>query len=154
LRLARAPIPYYIRGVDAKLQDALNLLLESERAGVLALEELIREVEQEELRVFLRGSRDEEARNVRELEALIRGGGGRPSDQTGPFAAKVAALPTVRERLNLMSRGQEWAARKTEDALVLAPAAGPIHDFLAAMANHHRAEVEWGRAEVIRLMNA
>jgi len=140
--------------VDPKLEAALNLLLESERAGVLALEELIREVEHEELRVFLRGSRDEEARNVLALEALIRTAGGTPSDQTGPFAHKVASLPTVRERLALMSRGQEWAARKTEDALVLAPASGPIRDFLTAMANHHRAEVEWGRAEVIRLMNA
>jgi nitronate monooxygenase len=140
--------------VDKALQDALNLLLESERAGVLALEDLISEVEQEELRVFLRGSRDEEARNVREIETLIRSAGGTPSERTGPFAAKVAALPTVRERLNLMSRGQEWVARKTEDALALAPGTGPIHDFLAAMANHHRAEVEWGRAEVIRLMNA
>ncbi|MGC1678053.1 MAG: DUF6306 domain-containing protein [Candidatus Binataceae bacterium] len=140
--------------MDSKLQDALNLLLESERAGTLALEELIREVEQEQLRVFLRGSREEEARNVRELEALIRAGGGTPSDKTGPFAAKVAALPTVRERLSLMSRGQEWAARKSEEALAVAPQSGPIHDFLSAMANHHRAEVEWGRAEVIRLMNA
>ncbi|HUY39017.1 MAG TPA: DUF6306 domain-containing protein [Candidatus Binataceae bacterium] len=140
--------------MDSRLQDALNLLLESERAGTLALEELIREVEQEELRVFLRGSRDEETRHARELEALIRADGGTPSEKTGPFAAKVAALPTVRERLSLMSRGQEWAARKTEDALALAPPSGPIHDFLSAMANHHRAEVEWGRAEVIRLMNA
>ncbi len=130
------------------------MLLESERAGTLALEELIREVEQEQLRVFLRGSRDEEARNVRELEALIRTNGGTPSDKTGPFAVKVAALPTVRERLSLLSRGQEWAARKSEDALAVAPPSGPIHDFLSAMANHHRAEVEWGRAEVIRLMNA
>ena len=140
--------------MDSKLQDALNLLLESERAGTLALEELIREVEQEQLRVFLRGSREEEARNVRELEALIRAGGGTPSDKAGPFAAKVAALRTVRERLSLMSRGQEWAARKSEEALAVAPQSGPIHDFLSAMANHHRAEVEWGRAEVIRLMNA
>lgn len=140
--------------MDTRVQDALNLLLESERAGTLALEVLAGEVEQEGLRRFLRGSRDEEARNVRELEALIRAGGGTPSEKTGPFAAKVAALPTVRERLNLMSRGQEWAARKTEDALAVAPPTGPIHDFLAAMANHHRAEVEWGRAEVIRLLSA
>jgi len=139
--------------VDPKLEAALNLLLESERAGVLALEELIGEVEQEELRGFLRGSRDEEARNVLALVALISAAGGTPSTKTGPFAHKVAALATVRERLALMSRGQEWAARKTEDALALAAAAGPIHDFLTAMANHHRAEVEWGRAEVIRLMN-
>ena len=64
------------------------------------------------------------------------------------------SLDSIRDRLNLLSRGQEWAARKTEVALALAPADGPIHDYLTAMANRHRAEVEWGRAEVIRLMSA
>lgn len=140
--------------MDPRLEAKLNLLLESERAGVLALEELARDVEQEELRRFLLGGREEEVRNVRALEALIRDNGGKPSEQTGPFAEKMAALDSIRDRLNLMSHGQEWVARKTEEALALAPPAGPIRDYLAAMANRHRAEVEWGRAEVIRLMSA
>ena len=140
--------------MDKALENALNLLLESERAGVLALDALIAEVEHAELKKFLAGSRAMEQRNAEELEALISANGGTPSDKTGPFAGKVAALESVRDRLNLMSRGQEWAARKTEVALALAPESGPIHDYLTAMANRHRAEVEWGRAEVIRLMNA
>ena len=140
--------------MDAALEQALNLLLESERAGVIALSTLINEVEQEELKKFLRGSRAMEQRNAEELEALIRDNGGTPSTKTGPFAGKVAALESIRERLNLLSRGQEWAARKTEVALALAPEPSPIHDYLTAMANRHRAEVEWGRAEVIKLMNA
>ncbi|SRR5579885_695970 len=138
--------------MDPRLEQILNLLLESERAGVLALEELAGEVEQGELRRFLQGSRQEEMRNVSDLAALISRNGGTPSQKTGPFAAKVAALPTVRERLALLARGQEWVARKTEEALAIAPKSGPIHDYLAAMANRHRAEVEWGRAEVIRLL--
>src|SRR5215472_18618736 len=108
--------------MDSRLEQKLNLLLESERAGVLALDELGREVEHEELRRFLAGSRAHEAANVRDLEKLVRDHGGTPSDKTGPFAAKVAALSTVRERLSLLSRGQEWAARKTEEALAVAPA--------------------------------
>jgi len=140
--------------VDKALEAALNLLLESERAGVIALSTLIADVEQEELKKFLRGSRAMEQRNAEELEALIRDNGGTPSTKTGPFAGKVAALESIRERLNLMSRGQEWAARKTEVALALAPENSPIHDYLTAMANRHRTEVEWGRAEVIKLMNA
>ena len=132
--------------MDAALEQALNLLLESERAGVLALDQLIADVEQEELKKFLAGSRAMEQRNAEELEALIRDNGGNPSKRVGPFARKVAALESVRDRLNLMSRGQEWAARKTEVALALAPQEGPIHDYLTAMANRHRAEVEWGRA--------
>jgi len=140
--------------VDKALEAAINLLLESERAGVIALSTLIDDVEQEELKKFLRGSRAMEQRNAEELEALIRDNGGTPSTKTGPFAGKVAALESIRERLNLLSRGQEWAARKTEVALALAPEPSPVHDYLTAMANRHRAEVEWGRAEVIKLMNA
>jgi len=140
--------------VDQALEAALNLLLESERAGVIALSRLIDDVEQDELKKFLRGSRAMEQRNAEELETLIRDSGGTPSTKTGPFAGKVAALESIRERLNLLSRGQEWAARKTEVALALAPEPSPIHDYLTAMANRHRAEVEWGRAEVIKLMNA
>jgi hypothetical protein len=140
--------------MDPALEKALNLLLESERAGVIALSTLIAEVKQDELKKFLSGSRAMEQRNAEELEALIRNNGGNPSTGIGPFAGKVAALESIRDRLNLMSRGQEWAARKTEVALALAPESGPIHDYLTAMANRHRAEVEWGRAEVIRLMSA
>lgn len=140
--------------MDKALEAALNLLLEAERAGVIALSSLIADVEQEELKKFLCGSRAMEQRNAEELEALIRNNGGTPSSKTGPFAGKVAALESIRDRLNLMSRGQEWAARKTEVALALAPEDSPIHDYLTAMANRHRAEVEWGRAEVIKLMNA
>jgi hypothetical protein len=140
--------------VDPALEKALNLLLESERAGVIALGTLIADVKQDELKKFLSGSRAMEQRNAEELEALIRDNGGNPSSGIGPFAGKVAALESIRDRLNLMSRGQEWAARKTEVALALGPEDGPIHDYLTAMANRHRAEVEWGRAEVIRLMSA
>ena len=132
----------------------LNLLLESERAGVAALNHLAPEVEQEELRQFLLGERAEEQRNVEGLEALIRDAGGTPSKSVGPFAAKVAALGTLRERLALMSHGQEWVARKAEEALAIAPEEGPMHEFLRDMANRHRAEIEWGRAEVIRLLNS
>ncbi len=140
--------------MDPALEKALNLLLESERAGVIALRTLIADVKQDELKKFLSGSRAMEQRNAEELEALIRDNGGNPSGAVGPFAGKVAALESIRDRLDLMSRGQEWAARKTEVALALAPQDGPIHDYLTAMANRHRAEVEWGRAEVIRLMSA
>ena len=140
--------------MDPALEKALNLLLESERAGVIALGTLIAGVKHDELKKFLSGSRAMEQRNAEELEALIRDNGANPSSGIGPFAGKVAALESIRDRLDLMSRGQAWAARKTEVALALAPEDGPIHDYLTAMANRHRAEVEWGRAEVIRLMSA
>jgi nitronate monooxygenase len=138
--------------MDGALERILNLLLESERAGVVALDELSREVDQEELRRFLVAAREDEAQNAAHLEDLIKTGGGTPSDRTGPFAEKLAAQDSLRDRMNLLSRGQEWVARKIEEALAIAPE-GPIRDYLQKMANRHRHEVEWGRAEVIRLMS-
>ncbi len=146
--------PHYSRGVEKKLEQALNLLLESERAGVVALDTLVEQASHDQLKQFLVGARAEEQKTADQLEGLIIGAGGKPSTRTGPFAAKVSALPRLRERLDLMYRGQEWVARKVEEALAVAPKRGAIREFLESMAKRHRAEVEWGRAEVIRLLGA
>lgn len=139
--------------MDAALERMLNLLLESERAGVVALESLAAEVEHEDLKRLLMTSREDEAADADALEQLIRAGGGAPSAKTGPFAAKIAAAGSLRDRLNLLIHGEEWVARKIEEALAVAPAGGPAHECLQKMARRHRFEVEWGRAELIRLMN-
>ncbi len=139
--------------MDQALAQILNLLLESERAGVAALDQLLKEVTPDELRKLLTTSREDEAATASQLEALIRSGGDIPSTKVGDFAAKVAAAGSLRERLKLLIHGEEWVARKVEEAIAIAPATGPIHDQLQKMANRHRFEVEWGRAELIRLMN-
>jgi len=139
--------------VDQALENILNLLLESERAGVVALESLAAEVEDEDLKRLLMTSREDEADDAASLEQLIRDGGGKPSAKTGPFADKVAAAGSLRDRLNLLIHGEEWVARKLEEALALAPAGGTARERLQKMARRHRFEVEWGRAELIRLMN-
>ena len=139
--------------MEQALEQILNLLLESERAGVVALDALAAEVAQSELRQLLLTSKDDEGATARQLEELIRAAGGTPSDKVGPFADKVAAAASLRDRLQLLIHGEEWVARKVEEALALAPQSGPIHDYLLKMANRHRFEVEWGRAELIRLMN-
>ena len=139
--------------MDQALTQILNLLLESERAGVAALDHLLNEITQGELRKLLSTSREDEAATASHLETLIRSGGATPSSKVGEFAAKVAAADSLQDRLKLLIHGEEWVARKVEEAIAIAPAAGPIHDQLRAMANRHRFEVEWGRAELIRLMN-
>jgi len=139
--------------VESALEQILNLLLESERAGVVALDALAAEVSQSELRQLLLTSKDDEGATARQLEELIRSAGGTPSDKVGPFAEKVAAVASLRDRLQLLIHGEEWVARKVEEALALAQQSGPIHDYLHKMANRHRFEVEWGRAELIRLMS-
>jgi len=138
---------------DQALAQILNLLLESERAGVIAIDHLLCEVTQPELRALLLTSREDEAATVNHLEQLIRSSGASPSDTVGPFAAKVAVAGAPQDRVKLLIHGEEWVARKVEEAIALAPPAGPIHDQLREMANRHRFEVEWGRAQLIRLMN-
>jgi hypothetical protein len=138
--------------VDQALSDALNLLLESERAGVEALDALAGQVEPGELKQLLLTSREDEAGDARGLADLIRSAGGTPSVKVGPFAAKVAAIASLRDRLNLLIHGEEWVARKIEEALALAAPSGVVHEYLQKMARRHRFEVEWGRAELIRLM--
>jgi Domain of unknown function (DUF6306) len=139
--------------MEAALAESLNLLLESERAGVIALDRLIAEVRHEELRRLLTLSRDHEAATVAALENLLRSDGAEPSTKVGPFADKVAAAATLHDRLSLLLRGEEWVARKADQALALAPVSGPVHEQLEQMGKRHRFEVEWGRAELIRIMN-
>jgi Domain of unknown function (DUF6306) len=140
--------------VEPGLERILNLLLESERAGVVALDSLASQVGNEELKRLLTTSREDESATVCEMEDLIRTAGGIPSRQIGPFAAKVRGAGTLTQQLKLLIHGEEWVARKIEEALALAAASGPIRDYLQKMARRHRFEVEWGRAELIRLMNS
>jgi nitronate monooxygenase len=140
--------------VEPVLEGILNLLLESERAGVFSLDRLANQVENDELKRLLTTSREDESATVRDLEDLIRTAGGTPSQQTGPFAAKVVAAGALSQQLKLLIHGEEWVARKIEEALVLVSAPGPIREYLLKMARRHRFEVEWGRAELIRLMNS
>jgi hypothetical protein len=141
--------------VEPALEGILNLLLESERAGVAALDGLVRQAENEELKRLLTTSSEDEKATVRELEDLIlAAAGGVPSQGIGPFAAKVAGAGQLSQQLMLLIRGEEWVARKIEEALALTSSAGPIREYLYKMARRHRFEVEWGRAELIRLMNS
>jgi ferritin-like metal-binding protein YciE len=78
--------------VEPVLEEILNLLLESERAGVVALDSLASLVENDELKRLLTTAREDEGATVRELEDVIRTEGSIPSQRIGPFAAKVAAL--------------------------------------------------------------
>jgi Domain of unknown function (DUF6306) len=140
--------------VEPALERILNLLLESERAGVAALDCVGGQVRNDELKRLLTTSREDENATVRELDNLIRVAGGISSQRIGPFAAKVVDAGSLLEQLKLLIHGEEWVARKIEEALALAGTSGPIYDYLQKMARRHRFEVEWGRAELIRLMNS
>lgn len=139
--------------MEPALEQILNLLLESERAGVVVCDALAGQVAHEDLHKLLVTGKEDERATADQLEQLIAENGGSPSNKVGPFAAKIAALSSLRERLELLIKGEQWVARKVEEALALAPSNGPVHDYLQRMANRHRFAAEWTRAEIIRMLD-
>jgi len=55
---------------------------------------------------------------------------------------------------DVMGAGLYMKSRADVDEKRIGVWGGSYGGYLTAMANRHRAEVEWGRAEVIRLMSA
>ncbi len=135
--------------MDAQLETLLNRLLESERAGHILLDAMGQETIDSELKSLFANFTDVEVSDTAVLEGLIRLHGGTPSTQTGDFAEKVLQLKTLADQINRLSQGQAWVARKVEQALALNPPPD-IAAFLKEMANRHRHNMEWARAEAIR----
>ena len=113
----------------------LNLLLESERAGVAALERLAPEVEQEELRQFLLGECEEEQRNVDGLEALIREGGGTPFESgrtvRGKGRRRSAPSANASASCHMARNGSRARSKKRSRSL---PTRAPFTNSCAAWA--------------------
>ena len=138
--------------MDAKLEALLNQLLESERAGHALLDAMTKETADPEIKSLFADFTDIEVGDVSVLEGLIRLHGGTPSTQVGDFAQKVLGLNNLHDQINLLSRGQAWVARKVEQALALNPPPA-IAAFLKEMANRHRHNMEWARAEAIKVFD-
>lgn len=118
------------------LLDFLNLLLESERAGVKVLGELLYQTEDERLRKFLQKFLRDEGMNCHILVSLIHDLGATPSDKTGAFVEKVRALNTLDEKVEMLIRGQAWVARKIREYRHLLPE-GSQDLFLEAIKVQH-----------------
>lgn len=137
--------------MEAALEDLLNRLLEAERAGHALLDTLIQTTADSGLKSLLTSFAEVEVSDVSVLEGLIRLHGGTPSTATGDFAQKVLQIEDLQGQIDLLSRGQAWVARTVEQALDLQPPPD-IAAFLKEMANRHRHNVEWARAEAIRTL--
>ena len=137
--------------MEAALEDLLNRLLEAERAGHALLDTLIQTTADSGLKSLLTSFTEVEVSDVSVLEGLIRLHGGTPSTATGDFAQKVLQIEDLQGQIDLLSRGQAWVARTVEQALDLQPPPD-IAAFLKEMANRHRHNVEWARAEAIRTL--
>ena len=137
--------------MEAALEDLLNRLLEAERAGHTLLDTLSQTSVDSGLTSLFASFTEVEVSDVSILEGLIRLHGGTPSTATGDFAQKVLQVENLQDQLDLLSRGQAWVARTVEQALDLQPPPD-IAAFLKEMANRHRHNVEWVRAEAIRIL--
>jgi hypothetical protein len=135
--------------MDAQLETLLNQLLEAERAGHVLLDALTQETADPQIKALFANFTDIEVGDTAVLEGLIRVHGGTPSAKTSDFADKVLRVDTLHAQINLLSRGQAWVARKVEQALALKPPPD-VAAFLKEMANRHRHNMEWARAEAIK----
>lgn len=135
--------------MNPELETILNRLLEAERAGHQLLDAMAQETSDPRLKALFANFTEVEVGDVSVLEGLIRLHGGTPSTQTGNFVDRVLNLDNLHDQINLLSRGQAWVARKVEQALALNPPPD-IAAFLKEMANRHRHNMEWARAEAIQ----
>jgi len=123
------------------LLDFYNMLLEAERAGVLVLDELVRQVEDYQLKTLLKKFLRDEGVNCRILMTLIHDLGAKPTNKTGAFVDKVHALNNLEDKVQLLIRGQEWVARKIREFHHHLPA-GSAYFFLTAIKLQHEENVD------------
>ncbi len=126
---------------DEEIVRRLNELLEAERAGVEAAAALRKSEAGGLTEADTKKFGDDEAWACAGLHRAILQYGGVPSDRTGDFGRKVAALQSEGERLSLMARGQAWVVKRL-DALLAMPLDQETRAFLAEMREQHLENIE------------
>ncbi|MBI4288968.1 MAG: hypothetical protein HY671_11135 [Chloroflexi bacterium] len=126
--------------MDAATVDALNELLAAERAGVETLGLLRREYRDLEHK-FAQIEKDE-ARSCTGLARSIRALGGVMSQERGDFAAKVQGQTSLKNKLQLLARGQGWVVKRL-DVLLNKELPAEVTDFLQNMKVVHQRNIEW-----------
>ncbi|MEW9668045.1 DUF6306 domain-containing protein [Ammoniphilus sp. 3BR4] len=124
-----------------QLIEILNRLLEAEKSGVVTLDYLLKAFPSAGLEASFQQVREDEAWSCSGLIHAIQREGGVLGKQVGDFADKVKSLPTLREKLELLNKGQAWVARKIDDALSYGMDA-KTKDFLLEMKRRHEQNIE------------
>lgn len=123
------------------LVEILNGLLEAEKSGVVTLEYLIKAYPSAGLETSFMQVKEDEAWSCSGLIHSIRREGGTVSKQVGDFADKVKALPSLKEKLALLNKGQAWVARKINDAMTYGMDM-KTRDFLLEMKRRHEQNID------------
>jgi hypothetical protein len=95
-----------------QLADFYRILLQAERAGVQSINEIIPVLEEGELKSLMARYLRDEGMNCQILITFIKNIGHEPGNKTGDFLEKIRAFDTVKEKLELLIRGQEWVAKQ------------------------------------------
>ena len=132
-----------------ELIDALNILLEAERAGTRVAISTGKDVQSDDLKQFLGSLKRDEAhwcdmltRNIEKLDGIA-------SLHCGDFYDKAMAINDVLERLIFLNRGQDWVVRKLDD-LMPHVADADLHADLQKMRHSHIVNI----AETTRIIEA
>jgi hypothetical protein len=88
-----------------------NRLLEAERAGVQALNDISSKVKDKDQKYLLMKFLQDEGMNCQIVRTFIKNIDGEPTSKVGDFIDKIRALSTIEEQLLLLIKGQEWVAK-------------------------------------------
>lgn len=97
-----------------ELINALNELLEAERAGARSTLETIPQVSSKDLANLVLEIQQDEVRWCKMLINSIHSLEHEPSRKTGQFYEKVMAISNLQERLIFINRGQSWVVKRLE----------------------------------------
>lgn len=124
-----------------ELLEALNELLEAERAGARVAMETAREIPSSALASLVQDIHKDEVRWCGMLMRTINGLQGTPSSVTGAFWGKAMAIPDLEQRLNFLNRGQAWVVRRLS-ALIPRIQDTQVQADLSAMLEAHHVNIE------------
>lgn len=97
----------------------LDELLEAERAGARVTLRSARHAHDEALRSAIESIHHDQVHWCATLSRLIRGLQATPSTRTGAFYDKAMAVGDLRERMDLLNRGQGWVVEKLRELMPL-----------------------------------
>jgi nitronate monooxygenase len=106
-----------VKLVDRAAVERLNDLLEMERVAAASVSGLITLATTPAMGKLLDKLRDDEAWSCAGLTRVIKHLGGKPSHDTGALARKAQVRPSLRERLDLLNRGQTWVLKRLDRLL-------------------------------------
>jgi hypothetical protein len=121
--------------------DALNELLEAERAGARVAMETAREIPPSALASLVQDIHKDEVRWCGMLMRTINVLEGTPSSATGAFWGKAMAIPDLEQRLSFLNRGQAWVVRRLS-ALIPRIQDAEVQADLSTMLQAHHVNIE------------